>query len=240
MLGHEPGLYAPSEACSLLTPKERRMGARPVLYAHAYNTDGGSVDTGASYWDFVPERLGATLAAGDFAGPATFGVDAATDAMEACRVAVSGGGGRVGGGIANDKAVIYGGSMGTTAAMNYARRFPARVACVVAVLPVMDVEDVRANNRSNLAAPIEAAYGGLAGWNAARPTHNPIEFAASLAGVPMLLCYSTNDPIALAGFVASFAAAVGPSCTTLSMGAAGHTFFGLDLAAVAAFITPYL
>lgn len=130
--------------------------------------------------------------------------------------------------VLTDQFILDGGSRGAVDALNYLIRHPANVACCTLTIPLLDVEDIRANNRANQQAVIEAAYTNNAGWQTARPSRNPVEIADDVvaSGVPLKLWTSSNDDICLPAFADAFAAAAG--CERTNFGAAGHTVNGLD------------
>jgi hypothetical protein len=125
--------------------------------------------------------------------------------------------------VKTDKFVLSGGSRGSADAINYLVRNASQVIACVLGIPPVNLEDVRANNRSSQQAVIEAAYTNNAGWQAARPTRNPWEMGASVAatGVPLHVWSSTDDPISLPTYTTDFVAATG--ATHHSMGAVGHS-----------------
>lgn len=87
---------------------------------------------------------------------------------------------------------LYAGSMGAATATNWATRNKSKVAAMALIQPAVNlvkIHDVVAGG----AASIEAAYGGLAGWNAAKATHDPMQFASGMTGVPTKVWYSTGD-----------------------------------------------
>lgn len=114
-------------------------------------------------------------------------------------------------GTKTDKFVGIGISKGATALLNYARNNPGNLAALLLVVPATGVSDIHDNNRSGLAAEIEAAYGGAAGWAAAAAAHDPsLNTAAHRAqGIPMKLFYGGADTTVVPATVASFASAVG-------------------------------
>ena len=113
----------------------------------------------------------------------------------------------------------------------------ASVAAIALITPVVDVDDIHDNNRNGYAAEIEARYGGLAAFDAALPTHNPVAFAGQLAGIPIKVWISSNDPVVIPATVDAFAA--GSGAAVASLGAVGHTAGALDGADVASFLLPH-
>lgn len=131
--------------------------------------------------------------------------------------------------VKQDKFIIDAGSRGTVDAINYAQRNPSKVIALVAGIPVCDAEDVRANNRSNQQAAIEAAYTNNAGWQAARASRNPVEIAASYGatGIPSRFYVSSNDNVALPQYADQFVASAS-NVSKVDIGAQGHSTNGLN------------
>lgn len=111
-------------------------------------------------------------------------------------------------GVKSGKVALVGISMGTLTALNYAKANPSKVACVVSVLPAVNLNDFYSNNRGGFAASVTSAYGGSYNDSTQGPTSNPYNYAASFPGtIPVQLYYSTADTIALPSYVTSFASA---------------------------------
>lgn len=123
--------------------------------------------------------------------------------------------------------LLYG-SHGCAAAYAWAAANPTLVQMIAGVIGTCDIEDIRANNRNSFQASIETAYTDNATWQTLRATHNPVEVAASLAAVPQLDYYSTDDPICVASTHAALLAAAGSNMTQVSLGAVGHALTGLE------------
>lgn len=137
-----------------------------------------------------------------------------------------------------DKFIGIGVSKGYTALDNYARANPANVAALVGIVPVVDLTDIRDNNRAGAQASIDAAYGG--NYAAQKATHDPALNAGSRPAIPTLLLYGTDDQTVLAAKVQAFAAAA--SLTARSLGAFDHTTTAPRVSAVEdvlAFIDAY-
>lgn len=148
-------------------------------------------------------------------------------------------------GCASDGVYLMGGSMGMLSACNFAHwvlggfsiaGFTApdiEIKAIAGIIPQTDYEDVRARNYSGYAAEIVAAYGGQAAYDAARPTHNPIEYAAALSSIPIKLWYSSDDPACPPAIVEDFADQTGAELE--SLGAIGHSYAGMDRTQITAF-----
>lgn len=112
-------------------------------------------------------------------------------------------------GTKTDKFVGIGVSKGATALLNYTRNNPGNVAALVLIVPAVNVSDIYDNNRSGLAAGIDAAYGGS--WAANKATHDPALNASTHASqaIPMKLIPGTTDTTVLASVVSAFGSTVG-------------------------------
>jgi pimeloyl-ACP methyl ester carboxylesterase len=119
-------------------------------------------------------------------------------------------------------------SMGAVTALNYTMAHPTKVAAVVGIIPVVDVNDVVTNNRAGLAAGVNTAYGGTYSEVTDGPTSNPANYAASMT-VPTHLFYSSDDTTAIPSAVTDYAAAAA-NVTATSLGALGHTQAAIDAA----------
>lgn len=129
---------------------------------------------------------------------------------------------------ATDKVLLVGDSMGGLDLLNWAHAHPSAVAGIALCFSVFDLADVHDNNYSpsfypsGTKAPIETAYGGLAGYQAAEPTHNPNRHPGDFSGIPIFIQYSSNDPICMPSITESFGAACG--ATMDNEGAVFHGF----------------
>lgn len=225
----------------LLPLMKPRAPGRAVLYAHQNGANANTVRaSNQPYFEVIPNQLGVPLVACDDGGPSTWGNDASqTSRTNLFNWATDLSNNRLG--VLTDKVVLMGGSMGCQVNAIWAKNNLAKVSAIVNVIGIPNVEAARAENRNGVAQGlVETAYVDNAGWQAARATHNPLEFASQLAGIPILDFYSENDPFSTPAEHAALAAAVGPSMTTVSMGAVGHTFFGLDVERLRDFIRSYI
>lgn len=149
---------------------------------------------------------------GDNAGPTTWGNQASIDAFNVGVAKLEAAG------AAPGKVAIVAASMGAAVAFNWAARNPSKVACLVAIIPVVNLTDIVSNNRMGWAPMVSAAYGS---WSeAARgPAFNPATQAANglLAGIPMLLFYGTADAGCVPAQTMAFASNVGPSAQLVPM-----------------------
>lgn len=127
-------------------------------------------------------------------------------------------------GCATDKIVLVGASAGVTDALNYTRTYPSKVAALIGIMPAVDLDDIRDNNRGSARANINTAWGMTVGSTSAtealpsRANPNTTTNAASIAssGAPVGLYYSTADTIVIASTVTSFASKLGVTPTVIS------------------------
>lgn len=154
---------------------------------------------------------------GTFDGPGVWGKDVSITADAGYRAYLQGTLGAKPGGIGR----LYG-SHGCALAYNAALA-EGDTLLIAGAIGTGDVEDIRVNNRNGFQAGIESAYVNNAGWQAARPTHNPVEFAGTLT-IPQLDYFSTDDPICTPESHAALLAAAGANMTQRSLGAIGHSF----------------
>lgn len=126
--------------------------------------------------------------------------------------------------VSGDYALI-GDSMGGLNSLVYAAQATVKPKAIVMVIPVINPEDIRANNRSGYAASINAAYGGFYNEATLGATKNPytMRAASKLAGIPMLIFYGLTDTLCLPAWVEAFAAA-DPTNRTLVPLPSGHDF----------------
>lgn len=222
---HGVGVYRATERHICRSNRfHRRDGTTVgVLALHGSGNDATFVDTFPPAVELA--RRGFTVLGVDAGGLTTWGNDTALAAVNDARTFLQGTLAAKAG-----KIVLLGGSMGSVLALNWLRANPTAVYCASLGLPIADVEDVRANNRGGAQAAIETAYTNNAGWQTARPTHNPAEYTADLiaADVPIRFDYSTDDTIGLPALTLDLADTLGDLATVDDYGAAGHTYTGLD------------
>ena len=97
------------------------------------------------------------------------------------------------------KVALIGASMGGLSAMNWAAANPTKVACIVMTIPVINVTDIKGNDRLGYGAYINSAYGGS--WTEGQygANHNPQTMASAgkLNGIPMLIFYGLSDQLCM-------------------------------------------
>lgn len=156
-----------------------------------------------------------------FSAANTWGNDTSIARVEAMRNWLNG---RFG--VSSSGFYLVGISHGAPIALNWARQHLSLVKAVALMIPAVDVEDIRANDRGSYQASIETAYTNNTAWQAARSTHNPTDYPSDLSGVPMKAWYASDDPICTAAAVDAFATATG--CEKQSLGAVGHDAASVD------------
>ena len=140
-------------------------------------------------------------------------------------------------GVRSDKLIFAGGSGGAILALNYAKSNPSKVAAISLGIPAVSLTDLHDNDRGSTAAPIEAAYGGLAGYQAAVAAKDPYLNIASIPSIPIRFFISEDDPTAVASYAYAFARQH-PTTMEKSIGARLHTS-AVTADEHAAFFRPY-
>lgn len=194
-------------------------GARTqaALWCHG---DGGDADptsaTMLSFFQGIAKDY--TLMSADLYATATFGNDASMDAVtDALDYLVADW-------AAVEPVVLIGASMGAATALNYAKRFPARVKAVACIIPATDIDYMHTNAAAPVPADIDASYPPT-GWSQAThgADHNPITFAATLdADLPIKLWYAPDDAFIPTSLPLAFQAAR-PQTELELLPAGGHT-----------------
>lgn len=216
------GLYRASEAHTLFRPRIYPLERAGIIHCHGWAaSDPVPLAVTAAYLTTYRDepsalaRRGFVSIAADLGGGETFGNATGDAGMDDALTYLRANG------ASDDPVGLLGGSMGGQTACVWARQHLASVECIALLVPGLDVEDIRVNDRLGAQAAIEAAHTDNATWQAARPTRNPIEFADELADIPIRIWYSTDDDVCLPEFVTAFAAAHG-NTTLTSLGAVGH------------------
>lgn len=139
--------------------------------------------------------------------------------------------------VKKGKVILAGQSMGGLAMLNWARANKTKVAAVVGVIPVTNMNTAIANGFST---QIAAAYGGAYSDATYGAQYNPRVYAATLAGVPGQLWVGSTDVIANTTDAGAVAAAAGTiQMVTIPGAHAETTLANIDLAQMAAFIKLY-
>lgn len=219
------GEYAAAERHQLHIPKNWHFdqSQRGVVFCHGLGGD----------WQpsFLPLALadaGFVVITADMGGTAhwcsTAAIDRVADAWTLMKARAN---------VKTDKKLLAGNSMGAGQALIHAMLNASTTAAVVGTIPLVDMEDVRANNRGGYQAAIEAVHGSPVPSNK-RPNQNVASFT-----MPVRLDYHTDDPICDAGVVTAFDTAVA-TCTAVSMGTGGHDFTATPTDQWASFLSQYV
>lgn len=225
-------IYVAGESHTLILPR-LASSLRGAIFGHGANRPASDGANRSAPYGIIPRNMAEDrmVIYPDLGGLYNWGNDTSISRVGSARTYL------ISEGAPSDKIILVGASMGAVAVCNWARQNPTLVQSLILFIPAVDVEDLRANNRDGVQASIETAYTNNAGWQAARTTHNPIEYAAAdLAGkgFDIKVYYSSNDPVCLPVLVESFIALVGAESHNL--GAVGHDVTGLDLAEVRTWI----
>lgn len=232
------GALVSGEGGMVIRPKLTPPGTtKPgILYLH------GAGDTGTSWWS-VPQRqaimtylanAGYVVVSSDLGGTETWDNDTAMSAISTAYTAL-----QAMSGVTPGQIVLFGQSMGALNALGWARYNRAKVLAVIGVIPVVNLTDCHDNR--GFGSLIDAAY-PPSGYSEAvyGLKHNPNTMAVngSFTNTPIQLWQGDTDTTAPPSVEAIFAAAVGASCTTISL-SGGHsdtTVGEVDPAAVLSFI----
>ena len=127
-------------------------------------------------------------------------------------------------GASSQAPLVMGTSMGGLTAFNYALQYPTSgVLSIIGAINLSYTHDTQPIGLQ--ATEVEAAYGGLAGYQAALPTHSPIQFGKTLR-TKVAIYYSDDDPVTPAADARKLASDTGAS--VWSIGAVGHNVTGLN------------
>jgi pimeloyl-ACP methyl ester carboxylesterase len=163
-------------------------------------------------------RNGHNAVAADAGGPQTWGNQAAIDGAQRSYVKV-----QTMPGTKPGKVFLIGASMGGLTALNWAAANPDKVAGIVLIIPVINVNDVKINNRGGYASLVNAAHGGNYDETTQGATKNPatMKHAGKFAGIPILLYYGLTDTVCVPAEAEAFASVVGPNVETVALNS-GH------------------
>lgn len=198
------GRVTAGEADVIMRPK-CRQGIKPgVLYVHGAEADVG----GGLTWMTIASRArlinaiadaGYTMLSCDLGGVATWGNDTAISRITTAKnylLTLQD--------VAAGKIILVGQSMGGQNAMVWAAANPTLVDCIIAAIPVVNIQDVR--NRVYQTS-VDAAYSG--GYSDATygAAHNPYVIAGNggLNGIPMQLWYGDSDTTCLPQYTQAMA-----------------------------------
>lgn len=121
-------------------------------------------------------------------------------------------------------AYLLGASMGASVAINYAVRFPSRVAGIACVIPALDFNDVEAGHPA--LTNLNLAYPPAYDPDTHGPDYNPVQIADQLpVNMPVALWTSSNDTTCPPSTADTFVA-VRPQTERTVFGAYGHGGIG--------------
>jgi pimeloyl-ACP methyl ester carboxylesterase len=128
-------------------------------------------------------------------------------------------------GAASAPVILAGLSMGALLGLNWWRNNPTLAVAMMMFYPAVNLvaHHDATGGSTDFSTDINAAYTDLAGYNAAKATHDPAQNAGSYTGLPIKMWHSTTDTALGTSNQAAFAAAVGGSAfVSQSLGASGH------------------
>jgi len=198
----------------------RRQMGRGVVYCHSSGGGAAQLQTADSRAEHdllaAIADSGFPIIAPDLGGPShTWGNDLAVQRIGQARAYLQGRWGAAPGPV-----FLLGVSMGALDMLNYARHQRTSVAGLVAILPVTDLDQLRALGADDLQTNIDRAW-GVAYPDPLPPAANPARHTEELRGVPYLAFYASDDPLLPGPSVSGFAAAVGGRA--IDLGHFGHT-----------------
>lgn len=121
-------------------------------------------------------------------------------------------------GVSAGPVACIGVSQGNLAAMNYARNNPGTISCIAGIIPAVDLDDVRDNDRGGFRSVIDAAWGVT--WPTALPVGaNPMDYPPT--GTPWKAWYSDWDDIVVEATVLAMATTLGAEA--VDVGDMGHS-----------------
>lgn len=165
-------------------------------------------------------------------GAESWGNDNARTRVGQCRTRIQALGAKSG------KVILLTLSMGTLVALRYAYANPTLVAAIVAVLPVVDTDEMRLLNfGGNVRPAVDAAYGVT--YPTALPAgSNPYTLITGpISGVPIQFWYASDDAIASPSKAVTFGTTVGADMHNMGPGDHSDVSIGhVDPAAVYAWL----
>lgn len=231
------GVVAANRDAILMRDRDNLVAnATPVIYCHhATGTARTPLPSAAFSAGTVTDKslavmaerltvLGHPVAASDQVSPTSWGVDAAQAEVTQLLIMLN-----QKFGTNPNRVLLLGDSMGTVLALNWARANPTKVAAIALLLPIPDLAYAHSDPQGNvLSTAINTAYGSLAAYQAAEPTHNPSRFPAAYKDMHIRFFSCSDDPVGSAQEVNDFVAEVqaqggSGSIAHQSMGAHGHT-----------------
>jgi pimeloyl-ACP methyl ester carboxylesterase len=224
------GILSGGESHIEITPKIRPAAPQyGVIHLHGASgtawTALTSLNDGKPHTPAHIARAGYNAIASDAGGPQTWGNQASIDGAERSYQRI-----QAIPGTKPGKVFLVGSSMGGLTALNWAAANPTKVAGIIMVIPVINVNDVKTNNRGGYASLVNAAHGGTYDEATMGSTKNPRTQAGlgKYAGIPILLFYGLTDAVCIPGEATGFAADVGSNVTLVPLNS-GHDFISYTL-----------
>lgn len=226
------------EMDAVISPDEYCGGSYACILVHGVESTGGALDwmTASPYrWPIVRtvvDQCGLYTISADMGGSATWGNSTLLSRMDEAFAYT-----QTFNQVKKGKVILIGQSMGGLAMLNWAKANLGKVAAMVGVIPVTNMNSAIADA---FRSQINAAYGGSYSDAAHGANHNPQIFASALAGIPGQLWVGRTDVIARlddANVIASGA----PSIQVMELnGAHDESTLGLiDLAEMERFLNAH-
>lgn len=212
------GEYAAGAKHAEVIPRKFSPGSRLVIWCHEHGASGWT-------WPNVADAqarlsIGSVMpaASGDIGGPSAWGNPASRTGIDQLWTFMVNKYG-----VKSDKVLLIGGSMGGLTVLNYMHHNPTKVQAAIALIPAINLQ-LHHDDPDTLGweAEVDAAYGGHAGYLAARPEHSPYEYMNAPAGVPLSIWYSDNDTTTPFQYAIDYGEEVGAELH--SLGSVGHGF----------------
>jgi pimeloyl-ACP methyl ester carboxylesterase len=138
-------------------------------------------------------------------------------------------------GMAPGPIILMGGSMGCISAFNYKRRWPDEVVGIFLAPGAFNVDGYHYTGNNSVIGKfqveIDAAFGGAAGWAAAKATHDPYLFVGNPSDWgPVMVHHCDDDVVSPKAYVDTMAARVGADYTTYPTGdhSGGYSQMNID------------
>lgn len=133
-------------------------------------------------------------------------------------------------GASNERAILVGFSMGADTSLHYAANNLAKVSCVIAAIPCIDVQNVVHGDIFALRVTVNTAWGRAAADTSTLPAgSDPNTLRTTLSAIPQQFWYANNDvgiDTGISHDVVAYAAAVGGAA--YDVGALGHSVQAIE------------
>jgi len=214
------GYVAVNEDDLFVYPDSNRQTRKPVIYCHGSER---AEISGAYDWMLIPSRWRlarelfskSCMLSSDLGGNQTWGNSTAISRASSAYTVI-----QSLPGVSTGKVILFGQSMGALTALNWARINKQKVAAIVLLIPVINLNDLFLN--SSYSNSINDAYSGYsdAVYGA---SNNPLICSRNgdFNDIPILLMYGTSDTLCKKEFSIEFASNCN-NCITMSLNG-GHT-----------------